>query len=207
MNTNKKNKKAFLADIKGLINPDGNKGVVEIDKTVIVKLITDCKINPLPPKGNGNLNKWYKVNTFAEYGILLLEVTPDNYKIVEGGQIGAVLQQFHWGYDGRNVVTCSAVKGKRTTLEKIILNMKRNYFINPSDMKWDAHHMYLRSVALQSTLKALSRTDHIKGHMSFGNYDRAQCIKINSVDEFVYFISILIKNVNILKTKKFSLEY
>ena len=203
----KSNKKAFLADIRGLINPEGNKGVMEIEKSVIVKLIADCKINPLPPQGNGNLNRWYKVNTVAEYDILLLEVTPDNYKIVEGGQIGAVLQRFHWGYDGKNVVNCSAVKDKRITLEKMILNMDRYYFFNPNDLKWDAHHMYLRSVALQSTLKALSRTDHIKGHMSFGNYDRAQCVKINSVDEFVYFISILIKNVNILKTKKFSLEY
>lgn len=205
MNTNKKNKKAFLADIKGLINPDGANSLVQIDKSVIVELLQKDIITSLSM--DGTLNQWYRINGAVKGEMLLLEVVPDNYKIVEGGEKGSVLQQFHWWYDGKNVSTSNVMKGKSIPIEKVLLNLSRNTFFNPNDLNWDAHHMYLRSVALLGALKALNHVDHVYGHKIVGNYNRGQNIQIDTSSEFIYFITVVIKYINILKTKKFSIEY
>lgn len=198
-----KNKREFIKPFAGMINKNGENGLVHISKACIVELEQNNKIKKLQTPNNN----WYKVNYSCSTKINLLEAEPDYYKVVNGGGIGKFLRHYKWYYDGKNVYCCSIIKGKKVMIERIILNYQKYGYFKNAELEEETHHMWFRFCALAGTLKSMDKMVHLQNHQEIGNYDRGQSIEILTASDFDYFISVVDEAYNVLQHKIFSMEF
>lgn len=196
------NKETFLKPFKNMLFENGENGLNYISKECIVQLIHDGTITEVH---HGN-NIIYKVNFIDDIDIELMEMIPDFYKFIEGGKVGEFLRNYLWRYDGKNVYTYGAVDGKKVTLERVILNYVEYGYFKPVHLDDEAHHMWFRFCALNGMLKSLPKTEHRNGHREIGFYDRGQSLRIDTVSDFRYVLSEVVRIKKLLKNKKFSIE-
>lgn len=198
-----KNKREFIKPFAGMINKNGENGLVHISKACIVELEQNNKIKKLQTPNNN----WYKVNYSCSTKINLLEAEPDYYKVVNGGEIGEFLRHYKWCYDGKNVYGCSIIMGKKVMIERIILNYQKYGYFKNAELEKETHHMWFRFCALAGTLKSMDKVVHLQNHQKIGNYNRGQSIEILTASDFDYFISVVDEAYNVLQHKIFSMEF
>lgn len=203
MTKTQRNKKKFIKPFRGMITRNGKNGLVYIPKECIVELINEKILVEI----QNTKNRWYIVKLRCEAEINLLEVEPDFYKIVSGGKIGRFLQHYQWKYDEKNVYCTSITTGKNVRIERVILNYQRYGYFKYAHTDEAAHHMWFRFCALEGMLKSLPEQAHLAGHSNIGNYDRGQSVKISTVADFQYFISVIEQYRIFLKNKQFSIEF
>ena len=198
-----KNKREFIKPFAGMINKNGENGLVHISKVCIVELEQNNKIKKLQTPNNN----WYKVNYSCSTKINLLEAEPDYYKVVNGGEIGEFLRHYKWCYDGKNVYGCSIIMGKKVMIERVILNYQKYGYFKNAELEKETHHKWFRFCALAGTLKSMDKVVHLQNHQKIGNYDRGQSIEILTASDFDYFISVVDEAYNVLQHKIFSMEF
>lgn len=203
MNKTQKNKKKLIKPFKKMIYEQGENSLVYIPKSNIVELETKDIIKEI----KGYDNTWYQINIDMNEGIDMIEMVPDYYKIVGGGETGQFLRHYKWKYDGKNVYCNTIITGRNVRIERVILNYEKYGYFNNININEAAHHMWFRFCAIGDMLKSIPQDVHLECHHMIGNYDRGQSLKIESVPDFQYFISRIVQFRTVLKNKKFSIEF
>ena len=189
MNKTQKNKKKLIKPFKKMIYEQGENSLVYIPKSNIVELETKDIIKQI----KGSDNTWYQINIDLNDGIDMIEMVPDYYKIIDGGETGRFLRHYKWKYDGKNVYCNTIITGRNVRIERVILNYKEFGYFKNINIDEAAHHMWFRFCAIGDMLKSISKDEHLRNHIKIGNYDRGQSLKIESVADFNYFISVILQ--------------
>lgn len=214
--TCRRNQADFIKELKPLFDNTTKygKGIVIIEAT----LLTFLKDLGLLTKIANTSGTWYEIH-IGEIStqFAFMEVASNRYKIVSCDDI-TELDAFRWKYDKANVYTYIAnnfdeEEKEDTTnhikmyLERAVLSIAKYGKVVLKDNDEAAHHMWYRFCAVESMLRSLNKQTHWAGHKITGNYSRAQCVKIETLDEFFKLMEQLIWAFNILQNREFSIEF
>lgn len=194
-------KKIFTYLIRHLLVKGANlKSVVIVG--IIMQLVQTGRLVKMQVNGTGNL-EFYQVVVGGNVTDMVLAVLEGKAKLIPEVSVDNVKDE-KFTYNHGNFVT--SIDEKTVCIEKLVMVKVTGQTLEQL-MQLDVHHKWFRFCALPETIIMLEHDEHIESHKKLINYARNQVVYIGSMEDWDYFLFIVVYYRNVLHNNEFSIEY